>query len=531
MSDDIPTQDASVPIPVRSSDPDLDGRYVRKQKLGGGGQAIVYSGCDTRTDEPVAIKVYRREELEPQDDIDKRAKIVEREKRIMCRLNYHPNLIAFKDHVTDKEGNHYLIQELFEGRQLDEYVEDRLRALGASRGKEMVTPFAVIRSIVMQLVSALAEVHSKKLVHRDVKPDNILCKQLPDGSMQVKLIDLGIGKSTKETVALPQLTMDGMIVGTPNTMAPEQVEPGRGPLSPKTDLFSVGVVIYYLMTGEYPIDFRVSEKATTSGGNNAMYFKLGHDLQLALGRDRYPHALVKKAHAELQELALDLMEREPDKRPASAEAVYKRLEEMKEVAAAPRSVPPASAPRLSVRPTSSTSGSMTTGYRVPMNGSPKGRIAIGILVLLAAICAGTYFILKAIDSPPVKNPAPASTTTERSQFAAASATPSGSATVTVATAPTPTPTPVPVTTVMPPFVESSMIKSLTSEQRGIIEAAKAEVRGPGKCVGITRSLIKLSEDRKDFPDTFYYLAECAKKSGTASSEAYYRGEYLRRIRP
>ncbi len=190
---------------------------------------VVYEATNIQTGRRVALK----ELLIPANLVgkDRRDRIerFNREARATHRLN-HPNIVTVYDY-GEENGRYYIAMEFLEGNTLRNILQQRT----ALPVKEAV-------DITSQLLSALSHAHSHKVIHRDIKPDNIYI--LPGG--QVKLTDFGIARLTEEA----SLTADGQIFGTPSYMSPEQIVGGA--LDERTDIFSTGVLLYEMIAGRKP---------------------------------------------------------------------------------------------------------------------------------------------------------------------------------------------------------------------------------------------------------------------------------------
>src|ERR1700722_6227826 len=212
------------------------GPYEILGKLGGGGMGLVFRAWDERLHREVAIKLLY-------DDY-KMPGIRERflqEARAASALN-HPNICTIFD-IGEQNHNPYLVMELLEG----ETVRDRI-ARGALSAEEIVR-------YAMEIADALTAAHAKGIVHRDIKPANIFLVTMPNGKSQAKVLDFGLAKigfevrGAQESRSL-SLTSAGATVGTLAYMSPEQA---RGePLDIRSDLFSLGVVLYEMATRQVP---------------------------------------------------------------------------------------------------------------------------------------------------------------------------------------------------------------------------------------------------------------------------------------
>lgn len=209
------------------------GKYELRERLGSGGMAEVYKAYHATLDRFVAIKIlhpFLREDPTFKERF-------EREARSVARLR-HPNIVQVYDFDQDPEtGQYYMVMEYIDGPTLSTELE-RLRA----QGQWMTIPHAI--SITRDLASALAYAHAHNMVHRDVKPANVMI----DSDGRIVLTDFGIARM----VTGPQMTASGTMVGTPAYMSPEQ---GLGQLvDHRSDIYSLGVVLYQLAAGGVPYD-------------------------------------------------------------------------------------------------------------------------------------------------------------------------------------------------------------------------------------------------------------------------------------
>ena len=201
------------------------GRYRIARTIGRGAMGVVYLGYDEAIDRQVAIKTIHRVLLEGEDGAEWLARF-RREVRAAGRC-LHPNIVTVFEY-GEEGGVPYIVMEYVQGRELRDYLKDR-RPL----------PLANAVAVIVQVLHALDHAHACGVVHRDIKPGNIIL--LADG--QVKVSDFGIARV--ETIG--GMTQHGMTVGTPGYMAPEQF--GGQEADRRVDLYATGVVLFELLTG------------------------------------------------------------------------------------------------------------------------------------------------------------------------------------------------------------------------------------------------------------------------------------------
>jgi eukaryotic-like serine/threonine-protein kinase len=206
-----------------------EGRYRLERPLGHGGMATVYLGRDSELDRPVAVKVLA-EHLAGDDAF--RARFL-REARLAARLS-HPNVVSVYDAGEEADGRPYIVMEHVEGGTLAELLRDR----GRLPADEAV-------ALALQACRGLDHAHAAGLVHRDVKPQNLLLRS--DGTL--KVADFGIARAAETTA----LTQAGTILGSAAYLSPEQALGEE--VTPAVDVYSLGAVLYELLTGRPPYQF------------------------------------------------------------------------------------------------------------------------------------------------------------------------------------------------------------------------------------------------------------------------------------
>jgi serine/threonine protein kinase len=202
-------------------------RYRIMEKLGHGGMAVVYKAFDTRLEREAAIKLIRTDEIPP-SQLDRLLKRFEREAKSQARFS-HPNIVPVFDY-GEYEGVPYLVLEYLSGGTL----KDRLKG---------VMDIETAINIIAPIADGLAYAHDLGVIHRDVKPSNILFNHFG----RPLLTDFGIAKLLESDQMT--LTGTGLGVGTPEYMAPEQ---WKGISVPQTDMYALGVVLYEMVTGQKP---------------------------------------------------------------------------------------------------------------------------------------------------------------------------------------------------------------------------------------------------------------------------------------
>jgi hypothetical protein len=215
----------------------LAGRFSLEREIGRGGMGVVYLARDVALDRPVAIKLLPSALAA---DVDLRDRFL-REARTAAQLS-HPNIVPVHL-VEERNGSIYFVMSLVEGESLGE----RVRRTGALPATEVVR-------ILQEVAWALGYAHSRGVVHRDIKPDNILLER---GSGRAMLTDFGIARSVNANAG--SATTPGMILGTLQYIAPEQAD-GTVPVDGRADLYSLGVTAFYALTGRLPFESEAMAK-------------------------------------------------------------------------------------------------------------------------------------------------------------------------------------------------------------------------------------------------------------------------------
>ncbi len=263
-----------------------NGRYQVKKKLGEGGKKKVYLAHDTRLDRDVAIYLIKTEKL----DETGRTRIL-REAKAMARLGDHPNIASIYDY-GDHDGQPYMVAPLLSGGDIEALIE---------KTPDHKLPLDKTIEIAKAVCKGLEFAHSKGIIHRDIKPGNVMLSA--DGT--AKINDFGLAMA----IDVSRLTMEGMMVGTVSYMPPEQAMGGE--LTARADLYSLGAMLYEMVTGRPPF--------------------VGDDSVSIIGQHINTPPVSPSWHRKdippgLETLIMLLLEKDPEKRPGSAKDVLQALE-------------------------------------------------------------------------------------------------------------------------------------------------------------------------------------------------------------
>jgi serine/threonine protein kinase len=266
----------------------LAGRYELATPLGRGGMGQVWEGTDRQLGRRVAVKLLTNEQIAARSDPSELVRRFAREASLTAGLQ-HPGVPAVHD-AGAYDGGLFLVMELIEGYTLADLV--------AEQGP---LPIGWAAAIAAQVCGVLAIAHERGLVHRDIKPQNLMLTR--DGT--VKVLDFGVA-TVLDAAGVPRITRTGEPVGTPAYMAPEQLRGERA--TPRTDLYALGCVLYELLAGQ-PV--------FTATTQHALSYKHLEENPEPLRRGDLP--------LEVDSLVRHLLTKEPAQRPANAREVYERL--------------------------------------------------------------------------------------------------------------------------------------------------------------------------------------------------------------
>jgi serine/threonine protein kinase len=265
----------------------LGNRYKIIEKLGGGGMAEVFKGLDTLLDRQVTIKILREQYTSDKEFVRK----FRREAQAVARLS-HPNIVSIYDVGIDGDTQ-YLVMEFVDGLNLKEYINSK----GPLSDTEVI-------DIGIQICDALEHAHNNQIIHRDIKPHNILITK----NGKVKVTDFGIARAATEAT----ITYNGGLVGSVHYISPEQA---KGELTEyKSDIYSAGVVLYEMATGKLPFE-----------GESPITVALKH----IQDTPKKPSELKPDIIKPLETVILKAMEREKEQRYSSAGEMKSNLERIK----------------------------------------------------------------------------------------------------------------------------------------------------------------------------------------------------------
>ena len=278
----------------------IRGKYRILNRVGQGGMGTVYKALHVAFDELRALKVINPGMMN--DEL-----FVKRfqHEAVITRKLQHPNAVRVEDIDEAEDGRPFIVMEYIEGQSLKKLIQEQ----GA-------LPVPRVCSIVKQVAAALEASHQLGMVHRDVKPENIVLIETSPGE-QVKVLDFGIAKikeaRAKETSSMT-LTGTGVVIGTPQYMSPEQAMGKRGDqLDGRSDIYSLGIVMYQMLTGELP-------------------YKADTTMAMLLAHLQTPPTPIRQLRPELQiseavaGVVMRTLEKSPEMRPSSAQALIQEIE-------------------------------------------------------------------------------------------------------------------------------------------------------------------------------------------------------------
>lgn len=339
----------------------LDSRYEIREIIGVGGMAVVYKAYDIIEDKTVAIKILKDEFMGNEDFIRR----FKNESKAIAMLS-HPNIVSVYD-VSFGDRIQYIVMEYIDGITLKEYIEAR----GSLIWSEAV-------NFTVQILRALQHAHDKGIVHRDVKPQNIMV--MPDNNT-IKVADFGIARFARSN----QKTVTDMAIGSVHYISPEQARGDK--TDEKADIYSVGVILYEMLTGRMPFD---AENAVS-----VAIMQLQRDPQL-------PTEINSSIPKGLEQITIQAMQKSPERRYQSAAEMLCELEIIKKdpQATFEHNYYVDSSPTKFVDELSSTPASVTVEDDFTEEPDERNRLIIPVLsgvaaaLVIALIILGVIFVPK-----------------------------------------------------------------------------------------------------------------------------------------
>ncbi|MBI4139274.1 serine/threonine protein kinase [Candidatus Uhrbacteria bacterium] len=455
-----------------------DQRYELVAVLGEGGMARVYLGIDHLEGREVAVK-YPLNDLYPNPEVISRFR---REMKVMSRLA-HPHVVQCLDQGLDEMEpgcfDIFYVMEFFDGVELSDLIHHHVVAQGKDPITGTLLPFADIGDILLQLLDALGAIHKLGLVHRDVKPQNILWRRQPNGRLFIKLSDFGVVKVMEDCsfgtlVKTAKLTKPDQVIGTLLYVSPEQLFAQN--VDERSDLYAVGLIAYELVTG------RSARECTSIGG---LIMETTRDFDAK----KHPSRFIREMNSALERWILDLLEREPEKRIPNAREAIRRLQEILDahrssLSESGRKPKPT---HVSVRPA-------PLKPTKPSNPARSGRrVAIAAGGVLAALVA-MIFLFPSSQGNGGGGETPAAAVASSAEM--------------------PPPPPPPSATAIRPVRRTSLADLPSTDQRGYVMATTSVKRALDRSAGATcpiqaeNALLFIANKYPDFPNPKYWIAEC-----------------------
>jgi eukaryotic-like serine/threonine-protein kinase len=269
----------------------IDNRYLLKRQIASGGMATIYAGIDTRLDRPVAVKVMHAHLANDEAFVSRFIK----EAKATAALS-HPNIVSIQDQGWNEGGPPavFLVMELVEGSTLRDFLNEN-GPMSVEQTIQFITP----------VLSALAAAHLMGIIHRDVKPENILISK--DG--RIKVADFGLARNM--TMAQTMTAESSVVLGSISYLSPEQVQ--RGIADARSDVYAIGIVLFEMLLGKKPYD-----------GETLIQIAYRHV------NDRIPN--VREFKSDIPEMIADLIFQatapNPDQRPKDAEQLLSKVRDI-----------------------------------------------------------------------------------------------------------------------------------------------------------------------------------------------------------
>ncbi|MBI4850919.1 MAG: SUMF1/EgtB/PvdO family nonheme iron enzyme [Acidobacteria bacterium] len=313
----------------------LEGKYLIVSRIGAGGMGNVYRGRHTKMETNVAIKILHASMVSDAKAVER----FRREARAALAVN-HPNAIQVMDFGVTEDQTVFIVMELLDGTSLQKILET-----------EKIIPVEKTVKIFKQICAAVSAAHLKDVIHRDLKPDNVIVLNYNQPTEQVKVLDFSIAKVSSGDKNAQALTEIGLVVGTPQYMSPEQAQGIE--LDKRADIYSLGVCLYQLLTGALPF---------TAASSMALALKHIHALP------RPVREVNNKIPLEIETVVMKAMAKRPNDRQQTADELSDELE--KALAASGRSATTSSASGLAAS-TNSGQNPITSSNLISSTNTPR----------------------------------------------------------------------------------------------------------------------------------------------------------------
>ncbi|MBP7862495.1 protein kinase [bacterium] len=284
---DLPSPTELFGIPISP----LQGRYEFITVIGAGGAGVIYKAKQKPLGRPVAIKMIHSHLV----NVTALKRFLQEAKTISTM--HHPNIISVHDFGVSEDNQPYMVMDYVEGTTLSDYIKKE----GA-----LEPEFAV--NLAMQICDGLSHAHSHSVLHRDLKPNNVMLVPLAAGEYHLRVLDFGLAKLFAEDEQADHLTKTGETVGTPAYMAPEQVMGKK--LSPRSDIYSLGCLLYHCLTGFVPFGGATKMETMLKQLNDQPPPFSEYDIDVS---------------ERLEELVMQILSKDPAGRPESMSQVKERL--------------------------------------------------------------------------------------------------------------------------------------------------------------------------------------------------------------
>ncbi len=337
----VPDLPADFPA-LKTLDTRSDERYGLKHLIGSGGMAEVYLAHDWELDRDVAFKVLRNEYADDEQFVER----FQREARNAASLS-HPNIVSIYDRGKTDDGSYYIVMEYVVGDTLKERIH-----------KEGSLPPPMAVAIALQMARALRAAHERGVIHRDIKPQNVLLTE----SGETKVTDFGIARAVSSST----MTKVGSLMGTAHYISPEQAMGETA--TPQSDLYSLGVVLYEMLTGEVPHDAETP---------------VGIAMKHVSGELRSPKEVNPRVPEDVNAVTMRLLARDPKDRYQDAGELIDDLERVKQGTPPALPAEEAVAGRMGSRPSAGRGGPASRSW------SPlKVLMATGLAGVAALVVIG-----------------------------------------------------------------------------------------------------------------------------------------------